>query len=345
MDHATVHTVGGGKVLRGAAFLTLPWMARRLIRRLRPDVIDIHGVSSYGGYCFSPISDIPVCATVYGSDVTAHAATSRVGRVIANRCLQKADLIYASSPVAKKDILDTLNIDVGDRFVSRSWGIEMQSIQSLKKSDRVSERARLGIPTDAVVAIHNRQYRDFWHVDSLLEIAIQFCADGTGYFLFVCPKGDSIAFEKAMRAEKRVNAVGLGDRVRFIHDVNHHDMLRIFNASDLYTCFGDADLLSSSVLEAMALGLIPVVRNLPAYREVIRDGHNGYLHDELDHSRVLRQMREIASSIESYREIFSVSNRKLIADNYDARICSRWMVDRYHELKQRNTKSTEVLVG
>ncbi len=85
MDHATVHTVGGGKVLRGAAFLTLPWMARRLIRRLRPDVIDIHGVSSYGGYCFSPISDIPVCATVYGSDVTAHAATSRVGRVIANR--------------------------------------------------------------------------------------------------------------------------------------------------------------------------------------------------------------------------------------------------------------------
>lgn len=337
MNHATVHTVSRRQHLGGFAFFTLPWSARRLLRRLQPDVIDIHGVSSYGAYCFGPLPGVPICATVYGSDVTAHAATSRAGRFIAKRCLTSANLIYASSVVANDDIRRVLNMDCSDRFVSRSWGIEMDSIKSLGRVERISQRAELGIPEDGVIAVHNRQFRDFWRVDGLLEVAIQFCQTRAHYFLFVCPPGDAIAHEKSRRAEAKVVAEGLGDQIRFLRSIDHEKMLKVFNAADIFVCFGDADLLSSSVLEALALGLTPILRKLPAYEEVVRDGFNGYFHDELVESELVDQMLMVAKSLPQHREKFGDPNRRLIAASYDAKECSRWMVDRYYDLADRRT--------
>ena len=342
MDHATVHAIPQLPGLGGLAYLTLPLAARGLIRRLNPDVIDIHGASSYGAYCFSPTTrrgdghSIPICTTIYGSDITAHAATSRIGRTIAKKCLQKSNLIYASSPVAQDDIHRVLKLDLDDRFLSRSWGIEMASIKTLGLHERLDERTQLGVPHDATVVVHNRQFRDFWRVDSLLDVAIKFCESSNHYFLFVCPPGDPIADKKVAAAKEKVAQAGRSKQIRFLQSVGHDRMLKIFNAADIFTCFGNADLLSSSVLEAMALGLIPVLRNLPAYTEVIHNGRNGYLHDELVESDVLDLFCNISDSLSLHRENFADPNRKLIAGKYDARECSRWMVDRYRDLAEGN---------
>lgn len=340
MNHATVHQIPASSLIGGFGFPVLSITSRRLLKRLRPDVIDIHGVSSYGGYCFAPLPHVPVCATVYGSDITAHAAVSRVGRSIAKACLTRADLVYASSPVAGEDITRVLSLDLGERFVTRSWGIKMDDISKLNGRDRDKERAELNISDTAAVIVHNRQYCDFWRVDSMLNVATNFCQLPDRYFLFVCPPGDAVAQQKIKLAEQTVREMGLGDRVRFLHSIDHDRMLRIFNAADIFTCFGDADLLSSSVLEAMSLGLIPVLRNLPAYREIIQDSFNGYLHDELVESEVLDRFAQIAASLPHHRENFADPNRKLIATEYDARECSRWMVDRYRQLKERSPGSS-----
>ncbi|MGB7329665.1 MAG: glycosyltransferase [Rubripirellula sp.] len=341
MDHATVHQIPRLPLVGGLSYLSLPIAARNLIRRLQPSVIDVHSVSSYGAYCFAPVAGIPVVATVYGSDVTAHAARSRIGRMIATKCLNKADLVYASSPIAEADIRRVLNVDLQDRFTSHSWGIEMSHVNALSSEDRASERSKRGFPADAVIAVHNRQFCDFWRIDQVQSLAKKFCQQtDNGYFVFVCPPADALAAQKIELAQRSVADAGLSDRIRFEQSLPHDQMLRLFNAADIFTCFGDADLLSSSLLEAMALGMIPIVRDLPAYREVISDQKNGYVHAELDEPTVLRNFLHVANHCQTHLENMGKSNRKLIATMYDAIECSRWMAKRYEQLAEHGAEKT-----
>jgi len=66
-------------------------------------------------------------------------------------------------------------------------------------------------------------------------------------------------------------------RIRFVGDVNHMHMPALLREHHLYVSTSPADTTSVSLLEAMAVGLFPVVTDIPANREWIVDGENGRL--------------------------------------------------------------------
>lgn len=76
---------------------------------------------------------------------------------------------------------------------------------------------------------------------------------------------------------RRLVELGLEEYVYFAGFVNGPAMAEYLNAADVYISASLSDGTSCSLLEAMACHLPVVVTDLPANREWVKDGVNGYL--------------------------------------------------------------------
>lgn len=110
-------------------------------------------------------------------------------------------------------------------------------------------------------------------------------------------------------------------------------MISFMHASDLYLCMGENDQLSSSVLEAMCCGLIPILHDLPAYHEVVEHEASGYFINELTPDNLHRQLAEVLDQFEPIRERMVETNRAKMLADYDEMPCVAWLIDQYREIK------------
>ena len=72
-------------------------------------------------------------------------------------------------------------------------------------------------------------------------------------------------------------ALGLGARVTFVGRLDAEAMVSQYRRARWYLSLPVSDSVSVSVLEALAHGCIPLLSDLPANRELVRDGDNGVI--------------------------------------------------------------------
>jgi glycosyltransferase involved in cell wall biosynthesis len=110
---------------------------------------------------------------------------------------------------------------------------------------------RIDVMIDAVAAVH----------EALPDAALTVAGDGS---------------EKERLVARANTSTGVS-RIRFIGDVTHDRMPALLREHHIYVSTSPADTTSVSLLEAMAVGLFPIVTDIPANREWITDGENGRL--------------------------------------------------------------------
>lgn len=77
--------------------------------------------------------------------------------------------------------------------------------------------------------------------------------------------------------ERSAAAAPWGTRVRFVGRLAADAQAQWYGSARWYLSLPGSDSVSVSVLEAMAHGCVPVLSNLPANRELVRDGVNGVI--------------------------------------------------------------------
>lgn len=75
---------------------------------------------------------------------------------------------------------------------------------------------------------------------------------------------------KALAEQSQVS-----QHIRFVGRIPYEDMPLWLNLSALVVMVPESDGMPNTLLEAMACGAVPVLRELPQYRELIRDNVNG----------------------------------------------------------------------
>lgn len=93
-----------------------------------------------------------------------------------------------------------------------------------------------------------------------------------------------IAHDGSLRLsiEAKARQLGLGDRVQFVGRLTETEQAVHYRKARWYVSLPRSDSVSVSVLEAMAHGCIPLLSDLPANRELVRDGENGLILREGD---------------------------------------------------------------
>lgn len=77
--------------------------------------------------------------------------------------------------------------------------------------------------------------------------------------------------------EAQVRAAGLDDRVQFVGRLDATTQARWYARASWYLSLPTSDSVSVSVLEAMAHGCVPILSDLPANHELVRQGDNGLI--------------------------------------------------------------------
>ena len=77
--------------------------------------------------------------------------------------------------------------------------------------------------------------------------------------------------------QQQVHQAGLAQRVRFIGRVDSATQASWYARARWYASLPESDSVSVSVLEALAHGCIPLLSDLPANRELVRSGDNGWV--------------------------------------------------------------------
>jgi L-malate glycosyltransferase len=291
-----VHDLGKLRLGKLGYVLKLP-RARRLIRALQPDVLHAHYATSYG--LLGLASGVhPFVVTAHGDDVLI-APRNPFLRVVVSRVLATADLVTVPSEQMRQAVVALVGqatpVDVFQ------YGVESKRLARLGDEQRGADKANV---TRIVSA---RPLLRLYRVDALLRAL----AELRGVRSFVCEVvGDG---PERPALERLAASLGLENEVTFHGHVAPDAAERVLARADVYVSVSESDGASVALLEAMALGAVPVLSDIPANRAWVVDGRTGVLVD-IEPSSIAAGI-ERAASLD--RASVTEANRRVISERAD----------------------------
>ncbi|MFC0201257.1 glycosyltransferase family 4 protein [Paracoccus rhizosphaerae] len=143
--------------------------------------------------------------------------------------------------------------------------------------DRAALRRDLGLDPDAVLIGCFGRVRAQKGVDLLVNAGLALLRDRPRVQIIFTGRitADNRAFADDLQA--RIRAAGLSDRIRFLGELPWDQVVRHYQALDLFAAPARWEGFGLTPLEAMACGVPTVAARVGAYETLIRDGDTGSL--------------------------------------------------------------------
>lgn len=143
--------------------------------------------------------------------------------------------------------------------------------------DRAALRAGLGLDADAVLVGCFGRVRAQKGVDLLVQAGLDLLPDRPRVQILFTGRitSDNRAFANDLQA--RIAAAGLSDRIRFLGELPWDQLVRHYQALDLFAAPARWEGFGLTPLEAAACAVPTVAARVGAYETLIRDGETGSL--------------------------------------------------------------------
>ena len=119
--------------------------------------------------------------------------------------------------------------------------------------------------------------------------------------------------DKKKELENIAQEYGVLDKVRFFGFVSLKELPLYYNLADVFVSVPSSDSVPVTLQEAMACGTPPIVSDLPAVKEWVQDGINGYVVKVRDTNLLARAMYKTLE-LKSKREKYVRYNLKLVKE-------------------------------
>jgi glycosyltransferase involved in cell wall biosynthesis len=251
LGHATKFAGGNAALLKA-----LPRLVRWL-RDVDADWISAHYLSSHGTLAWLARKAgvrAQLAASAWGSDILVTPGRSRLMRWATARVLRDAAVCTSDS-----DYMARRMRELGAREVM-TFPFGLAALP----------------PAPAAKEPHlffaNRGLEDIYDPQRVLSLFAGAAAAWPDARLVVANSG---ALRQAL--ETQAHALGLGERIEFAGRLDAATQSAFYARARWYVSVPRSDSVSVSVLEAMGHGCIPLLSDLPANRELVRDGVNGLI--------------------------------------------------------------------
>ena len=235
--------------------------ARRLIKKLKPDVVHAHYATS-GGLTALVCGFHPTVVTAHGTDLTT-GIQSRIWRRLLRRIFTFADCVNTVSKGLEEMVMN-LGIEP-DKIETLTLGIDTDRFALIERPARRPSRALRLVCTRRLEPV-------FDHL-TILEALARLKDKGIAFETTFVGGGSLLDTLK-----RRAGEVGLNGSVRFTGKVHNDDLPEILGQNDVYLSASLWDGMSLSLLEAMAAGLFPIVSDIKANAALLKHNEDGLLH-------------------------------------------------------------------
>ena len=131
---------------------------------------------------------------------------------------------------------------------------------------------------------------------------------------------------------RKVNQLGLDERVRFEGAVGQDDMARYFAAADVFCLPSFAEGVPVVLMEAMATGRPVVATRVAGVPELVQDGVSGLLVPPGSEQELALALELLAASAERRVEL-GEAGRRLVEQDFDAEICAAKLADVFRQIR------------
>ncbi len=295
---------------------------KKLIEKLNPDLIIAYRVTSYG-YLAARASFHPLVIGAQNEQIIFLRKRSwwreKLLTYFAQYAIKKADLIHAwSSNVAeglKKFGASENQILVMHRGISDDIFTPPKTrIVDLKRPKIVSTRSL---------------YPEY-KIDDLLKAFKIFCAKYPDALFTIIGEGSE---KDALK--KLAKSLGISKNVKFTGKLKQAEIAMILADSDIYVSLIRTEGLSSSLLEACACGVLPLVADIPASRAVVEPDKNGMLIQDGTIEDISQILCDAFENIELRKKCADL-NPEIIRKKFSRKINIERFVSNYRELVEKS---------
>ena len=235
--------------------------ARRLIKKLKPDIVHAHYATSCGLTALV-CGFHPTVVTAHGSDLTT-GITSRIWRPLLRRIFRFADCV------------NTVSEDLGEMTIS--LGIEPDKVETLTlgiDTDKFALTKRPEInPSRALRLVCTRRLEPVFDHPTIINALARLREKGMEFRMTFVGDGSLLNTLK-----RQAGDAGLNGCVSFTGKVPNDELPKILSRHDVYLSASLWDGTSLSLLEAMATGLFPVVSDIKANATLLKHNVDALLH-------------------------------------------------------------------
>lgn len=323
---------GGRKVVsryRGLAATLRHWLGPltithaekdylELLNRLQPDLVHALRIPYEGMLASRTPTGIPLVISTWGNDFTYHAISNEVMGSATRRALLRADGL----------ISDT----VRDLRIARAWsfnpakpavsvpgngGIDLAEIENITQ----------GIdPAVPWQVINPRGFRSGSVRNDTFFKSIPLILSLYPEVQFICPW-----MAGQPEALGWVNRLRILDNVSLLPMISQAELWREFARSLVSVSVSEHDGTPNSLLEAIAIGCLPVCGDIESIREWIRNGENGILVDPAD-AYALAEAVQRGIMDEEFRRAAAARNREIIRERAEITIVRQKVAEFYQRM-------------
>jgi glycosyltransferase involved in cell wall biosynthesis len=232
---------------------------KAILKEFQPDIVNPHYVVSYG-WIASFFRQCPIVATAWGSDLLLLPQKSVVHRMRISRALKKAD--YCT--VDNQNLSDAAaKFTTKDKIVRVLMGVDRAFFESGEKTE---------FPQKGCIRIIAPRGLQQVYDPRTIVAAVELLKDKANIKLDLLgdePEATTISAEIKKRA--------VSDLISVRPLLKHREFVSSLKNYDIYLSASLSDSTSVALLEAMTVGLFPVVSSIEGNREWITDGVNGVM--------------------------------------------------------------------
>lgn len=237
---------------------------REEIEKFNPDIVHVHQANSCAWYALKACrKKFPLVVTAWGSDILATPSKGYLYRKMLKYILRNADCFTSDSRFMAEEMRRIAGKKELEILIA-NFGIDINPVHPVKED----------------LIYSNRQLTPLYRVHKIIELFSSFILSDSKYRHWVLAIAATGSEEDKLK--KQVNSAGLGNNVRFYGWVDKAMNSDLYSKARIYISIPESDATSISLLEAMASACIPVVSDLPANREWIRDNVNGVIYKDGD---------------------------------------------------------------
>lgn len=297
--------------------------ARRIINRIRPDILNTHYASGYGTLS-RLIGFHPTLLSVWGSDVFDVPYQNRWRRRIVCKNLTAADRIASTSRVMKQQVKRLVMLEK-EIFVT-PFGVDTTIFYPTPKRNK--ETITIGI-----IKTIDEKYGQIYLVKAFNILIKQLKSLGfndTAKKLRLEIVGDG---PQRLAVQRLVAELRIEDCVTIYGQVSHSEVPNYLNKMDI-ACFPsthESESYGVAAVEASACGLPVVVSNIGGLPEVVEDGKTGFLCEPKNPNDLAEKLYELVINPE-LRQKMGKAGRDFVLANYDWQENLRRMENYLHQV-------------
>jgi len=231
-------------------------LATNFLKEFNPDIIHIHQVNRIAFWIalIAKKLNIPVVTTAWGSDVLLMPQKNWLYRYLVTKTLQNSKLVTADADVMLHAMQNL--VPAGVRYEKIQYGIDPVELTLNKEK----------------IVYSNRLHKSLYRVDKIIEYFAEASAHDSNYQLIIAATGD-----ESEKLKNLVVDLNIENKVEFVGWVNAEQNRYWYSKAQFYVSIPSSDGTSVSLLEAISAGCIPIVSDLPANLEWVKDGNTGII--------------------------------------------------------------------